>query len=97
MDFAVTMAMPPKKCGFRPAFTVRIKSGRTRADSAVHIDELVDDAAREIYSQALARGCQCAGRNANSIFSRLQELAAADELPSKIAETLIATYRVSAL
>jgi murein DD-endopeptidase MepM/ murein hydrolase activator NlpD len=57
-----------------------------------HLDELIDDAAREIYSKALARGCQCAGRNANSIYSRLQGLAAADEIPSKIAETLIAIY-----
>jgi hypothetical protein len=57
-----------------------------------HLDELIDDAAREIYSKALATGCQCAGRNANSIYSRLQELAAADEIPSKIAKTLIAIY-----
>jgi murein DD-endopeptidase MepM/ murein hydrolase activator NlpD len=57
-----------------------------------HLDELVDDAAREIYSKALARGCQCAGRDANSIYSSLQELAAAHQLPSKVAETLVGIY-----
>lgn len=57
-----------------------------------HPDESIDAAAREIHAKAVAYSRQRAGADVNSVYSRLRELAAANELPAKVVETLIAIY-----